>query len=70
MILINSKESKQNTLATPNLPNIIGRVYDIILDIEGNIVESDPVMVPTFIDIDGDDDPFCSCIIVNYFGAS
>ena len=29
---------------------------EIILDIEGNIVESDPVMVPTFVDIDGDDD--------------
>ena len=34
--------------------NIILEQVDIVLDVEGNIVESNPVMVPTFIDIDGD----------------
>ena len=29
---------------------------NVVLDINSNIVESDPVMVPTFVDIDGDDD--------------
>ena len=36
--------------------DVIFQQVDIVLDLEGNIVESDPAMVPTFIDIDGDDD--------------
>ena len=52
LFVVTSIDSENHDLTQ----KVLYLLWDVGLDIGGNIVDSDPVMVPTFVDIDGDND--------------